>query len=263
MATNMIPQEMLPPPVQQAAAAGRLGAFMKAYKAGIVRTIIGALVFLIGGMLFLGGGLLAPDVPTTTRGILVVFALFFIGMAIYMIVSALQVANQQVYLFQQGLVVEKNNQVELFPWNQTAEVWQSVTRHYRNGVYTGTTYTYKLHRTDGYQVKLDNMTKNIAELGPVLVQGITRELVPRALNSIRAGQTLTFTPFSVNQQGIGRQSEFLPWQQVQEVEVKQGRVIVKMIGAPHKNWSAEVAKIPNCLVFTVVAEEMRRQAGGR
>src|SRR6266705_1304361 len=141
MATNMIPQDILPPLVQQAAASGRLGTFLKAYKASLVRTIIGALVFLAGGVLFLAGGLFPPDLSLTSRVVLVVFALLFIGMAIYMIASALQVANQQVYLFQQGMVIEKNNQVQLFPWNQTAEVWQSVTRHYRNGVYTGTTYT--------------------------------------------------------------------------------------------------------------------------
>jgi hypothetical protein len=48
MATNIVPAGMLPLPVQQVAATQRLGAFVKAYKASLVRTIVGTLVFLQG-----------------------------------------------------------------------------------------------------------------------------------------------------------------------------------------------------------------------
>lgn len=263
MATNMVSQESLPLQVQQAAAAHQLGAFLKAYSSSLGRTIIGAFVFLVGAAFFFAGGIFPPGESVMTRGILLVFALLFLGMAIYMISTVIQAAGQQIYLFQQGLVIDKRNQVQVFPWNQVAEVWQSITRNYRNGVYTGTTYIYTLRRVDGYQVKLGNLTKGIAELGPIIAQGITQELVPRALHSIRNGQTLTFAPFSVNLQGIGNGREFLPWSQVQAVEVKQGRVTVKKTGKSRGSWMAMVAKIPNFLVFTVVAEEIRRQAGGR
>jgi hypothetical protein len=33
---------------------------------------------------------------------------------------------------------------------------------------------YTLRRVDGYQVKLNNLTKDIAELGSAIAQGITR-----------------------------------------------------------------------------------------
>ena len=151
--------------------------------------------------------------------------------------------------------------MEAFPWNQVAEVWQSVTRNYRNGSYVGTTYMYTLRRMDGYQIKLGNLTKDIAELGPAIAQGVTRELVPRALHAIRTGQTLTFAPFSVNQQGIGNGRKFIPWLQVQAVDVSQGRVTVKKTGTARDWATAMVAKVPNFLVFKVVAEEMLRQAG--
>ena len=260
MTTNMVPPVMLPMPVQQVAAAQRLGAFMKAYKTTVVRTIIGSLVFLVGAALFCAGGIFPPDLTVTTRGVLLVFGLFFLGLALSLASSVIRVANQRIYLFEQGLIIDKGKQVQAFPWNQVAAVRQSITRNYRNGRYVGTTYIYTLRRVDGYQVKLNNLTKNIAELGPTLAQGITRELVPRALHSIKVGQTLTFDPFSINQQGIGNGREFLPWSQVQGVEVQQGRVIVKKAGTSRDSWTDKVAKIPNFLVFTVVADEMLRQA---
>jgi len=81
------------------------------------------------------------------------------------------------------------------------------------------------------------------------------------LYSLRTGQTLTFASFSVNQQGIGNGREFTPWSQVQAVDVSQGRVTVKKTGTSRGWATAMVAKIPNFLVFKVVAEEMLRQAG--
>jgi hypothetical protein len=117
-----------------------------------------------------------------------------------------------------------------------------------------------LRRGDGYQVKLTNTIKNIAELGPIVIQNVTRELVPRALYALQAGQTLVFTPFSVNQQGISNGREFIPWSQVQAIDIKQGRVMVKKSGM-FRNWGAAmVAKIPNCFVFITVSQEMIRQS---
>jgi uncharacterized protein DUF6585 len=261
MAVKVNPQGILPLPVQQVAAAQRLGAFMKIYEATLIKTVLGAITFMVAAVLFCAGGIFPPDLTEVTRVILLVFGLSFLGLAISMIYSVIQVANQQIYLFQQGMVIDKGKQVEAFPWNQAAEVWQSVTRNYRNGSYVGTTYAYTLRRRDGYQIKLDNLTKDIAELGPAIAQGVTRELVPRALHSIRTGQTLTFASLSVNQQGIGNGREFIPWSQVQAVDVSQGRVTVKKTGTSRDWATAMVAKIPNFLVFKVVAEEMLRQAG--
>jgi len=254
---------ILPQPVQQVAAAGRLGAFMKVYKTTFVKTVVGAITFVVAAALFCAGGIFPPDLEVVTRVILLVFGLFFLGLAISLTSSVIQVANRQIYLFQQGMVIDKGKQVQVLPWNQVAEVWQSITRNYQNGSYVGTTHVYTLRRVDGYQVKLDNLTKDIAELGLAIIQGITRKLVPRAFHAIRDGQTLTFAPFSVNQQGISNGREFLSWSQVQTVDVNQGRVMVKKAGTSRVWGTAKVAKIPNFLVFTIVAEEMIRQVGGR
>jgi len=231
MTTNTVPPGMLPLPVQQVSAAQQLGAFMKAYKTNLVRTIIGALVFLLTAALLCAGGIFPPDLTVTTRGVLLVFGLISLGLALSLASSVIREANLQVYLFQQGMVIDTGKQVQVFPWHQAAIVWQSITRNYRNGRYVGTTYLYTLRRVDGYQVKLNNLTKDIAELGPAIAQGI----------------------------GNGR--EFLPWSQVQAVEMKQGRVAVKKTGTSQDWGTDKVAKMPNFLVFTVLADEMLRQAG--
>jgi hypothetical protein len=261
--TNMIPQDVVPLAVQQAADAHQLGTFLKAHKASLTRTTLGATLFLVGAVLFLAGGIFATDSTTRIKLILLVFGVLFLGQAIFMAYTVTQAVNQQIYLFQQGIVIDKGGQVQPFPWNQTAEVWQSVIRRYRYGIYIGTISLYTLRRLDGYQVKLGNLTKGIAELGPVMTQGITRALVPRALDALQSGQTLTFAPFSINQQGIGNGREWIPWSQVQEIEVSQRWVTVKKVGTSRAWGTALVAKIPNFPVFMAVAEELRRRVGGR
>ena len=155
MATNIVPVGILPLPVQQVAATQRLGAFVKAYKASLVRTIVGALVFLAGAGLFCAGGILPPELTVTTRLVLLVFGLFFFGLALSLGYSVIQVANQRIYLFERGLVIDKGKQVQAFPWNQASTVWQSITRTYRNGRYVGTRCAYTLRLVDGYQLKLN------------------------------------------------------------------------------------------------------------
>jgi hypothetical protein len=259
---NITPQDIVPQPVQQTADAHQLGTFLKVYKASLLRTILGATVFLGAAVLFLAGGIFATDATTRVKIILLVLGVLFLGMAMYLAFTVAQAVNQQVYLFQQGIVIEKGGRLEPFPWNQTAEVWQSVIRRYRYGIYVGTTSVYTVRRLDGYQIKLGNLTKGIAELGPGVVQGITRALVPRAWYAIQCGQTLSFAPFSVNQQGIGNGREWLLWPQVQAVDVKQGRVSVKKVGTSRAWGTALVGKVPNFPVFLTVVEELRRQAGG-
>ena len=257
MATNMTPQSILSLPVQQVAATQQLGAFSKTYKTAIARTIIGSSIFLAMGIVFFIGVIAASSIFLT------VFALLFIALALYMFYTASQIFDQKIYLFQYGMIIEHKNQLQAFPWYQASEVLQSITRNYRNGIYVGTTYSYTLRRADGYQIKLNNLTKDVAELGQAVARGITQTLVPRALNSLNAGQTLTFAPFTINLQGISNKHEFIPWTQVQSIDVKKGYVQIRKIGISRIWSNVQVANIPNYLVLTVIAEEMRRQVTGR
>ena len=73
-----------------------------------------------------------------------------------------------------------------YNWSQIADISQSITLHSRNGQRMTPTHKYILRRIDGYQIKLDNTTKNIGELR----QFVAQEPVLRAMQAIRVGQTL-------------------------------------------------------------------------
>ncbi len=79
------------------------------------------------------------------------------------------------------------------------------------------------------------------------------------LQALQSGQTLTFAPFSISQQGMSNGREWLPWSQIQEITRKYGRVSVKMVGMSQV-WGPVL--IPNCRVFTTIAADLRQQAAG-
>jgi hypothetical protein len=258
MAKNLASPGALPMPAQQAADSRGLGAFRQAYQATLTRTVALIIIFLVGAAGFSAAAIFGTDLNAGSRALFLLFVLLFVVVSLCLIFQVIQAAHQQIYLFQQGLVIEQGKQRVVLPWGDL-QVWQSITRRSSYGIYVGTTYTYRLRRADGYHIELGNSTKGIAELGQAITSGVTQELVPRAFSAIRAGQTLTFGPFRLNPQGLGFKREVLPWSQVQAIGASRGIVTVKKAG--NRSWLALVSKIPNVMVLLVIAEDLRQQAG--
>jgi hypothetical protein len=253
----MVSQDTLPLPVQQAVNAQSLGAWINAYKTNIVMAFRGAVSSIfIGIVLFF----MAYTSSSGIRVILFGFSLLLCGNAIFRIYRSRLMIHHCVYLFQQGIVVYIGGEAQVFPWNQIAEIWKRTTGGDEN---SHGTITYVLHHVDGSQVKLDDSTKGISELGQAIAQGVKQEQLPGALHAIRAGQTLTFGPFSVNQEGISDTHKFNPWSQVSNIRA-DGRVLISITGKVlNVVGNVPIGKVPNLAVLLGISEEMIRQSSGR
>src|SRR5690348_6842445 len=110
MAVNMMPQDVLPMHIQQAATAQQLGPFTKVYKNSLIFAvgyIIGAIFCILLACFFITS--ITVDSTDTDGGSLIFFFildLFFWGMAGFMIYTVIKTAGRQIYLFQQGLIIE-------------------------------------------------------------------------------------------------------------------------------------------------------------
>lgn len=88
-------------------------------------------------------------------------------------------------------------------------------------------------------------------------------MVPRALQSIQNGQTVSFAQFNVSYQGLGNGREVLPWTQILSINMRNGELTIWKVGL-FKVWDrAKTSRIPNVLVFFAVANELKRQAEER
>ncbi|GHO81320.1 hypothetical protein KSD_90910 [Ktedonobacter sp. SOSP1-85] len=247
----------LSPAAQQAISTYQLGAYHSEFKVGLTRHYLtGLIAGLIITLLF---GFILINTGNDSSNVLLILFLLGLILLLYYVVDFLIHMSWRVYLCEQGFLLMKGSQADPFRWDQVQAMWQQVTKHYRNGIYTGTTHKYTIQRLDGHKIIFNDKFKQVEKLGDALSDAITTFMLPRALASYNAGQVLNFGPLSVSQQGVSNGKETLPWHEIKEFGVNRGIVSVRKEGKWF-NWSTiSVAKIPNFFVFMSLTRSILSQ----
>jgi hypothetical protein len=171
-----------------------------------------------------------------------------------------QKEGQQLLFFDQGLIcVGAGGRLSVRRWD-SCTVYQNTVRHYRNGGYTHTTYSYRLIGPDGDTLGLAGGFQNPAEWGQRIQQAVTEAQLPRAIGALRQGAPLTFGDITLTRDGVFAGKKSVPWPQVQEIRVKDGTVSVRVAGKWLSLTRTMVRDIPNFFLFYEVAERLRLAA---
>ncbi|HEX7733731.1 MAG TPA: DUF6585 family protein [Ktedonobacteraceae bacterium] len=252
----------LPQDVYQGAYAAQLGDQPRAeYHPALTRkNIILGVICLLIGLAFAGGGIAAGQSSDGSAGsmvILVLFGLAFIAGGIYTLLYGVIYKGWGVYVYERGFVFKKGSQAaQPFRWDQIEAAWHSVTRHYRNGIYTGTTHRYRVRRNDGYEVILNDRFNKVGELGDLVHNSVTSAKIPQVLAAYNAGQAITFGPLSVSTQGIWNGKSMLPWAEVKDISIQSGYIAVSKAGK-WLRWSSQpVSAVPNPFLFIALVRRV-------
>jgi hypothetical protein len=152
-------------------------------------------------------------------------------------------------LYEQGLAYHDRNGLKQVRWDQVDAVWQAITKHYRNGVYTGTTHLYTIQAQGGDRIVLDDKLTKVEELGSAIQQNVASALFPRYVNAITQGQRVTFGPLAIDREGIYSGNKSLTWNEIKAIKLDKGNISIKKEGGWF-NWaSASVPQIPNFYIF--------------
>jgi hypothetical protein len=161
-------------------------------------------------------------------------------------------------LYDNGFAFHDRQGLKQVKWEQVDAVWQAVTRHYRNGVYTGTTHVYTIRAQDGTRVVLDDKLDKVEDLGNAVQDGASRALYPRYVAALNGGQRITFGPLAIDRQGIYTANKSLMWNEIKAIKIERGNISVKKEGGWF-NWaSASVPQIPNFFVFYSLIKQMTK-----
>ncbi len=251
--------------VHQLGGAYGLGAPREEYGFKIMRTLMTGLLLLAFGFAAIAFIVITEQISFTTMDFSAVdtsgnfwlFTLIGLGLFAVGVWSLVRLAlnyDMRVIVYEQGVLRTNNGLTEVVRWEDVHSFLQSVTKHYTNGIYTGTTHRYTLSRSDGTVFKFDDTIRNVEALGNTLQREVTRVLLPRYIYAYNVGNTVTFGPLSISQQGISNGKEMLPWSQVKNLQVKRGVVCVQKEGKWF-NWSTVgVARIPNFYVFMALVD---------
>ena len=245
----------LPPDVFQGAEMAQLGSQpQREYHPTLtVKNIILGVVCLLFGLAFAGGGLAAGQSADGANSeiILILIGLALVAGGIYCLLYGVIYKGWGVYVYEHGFIFKKGSQAaQPFRWDQIEAAWYSVTRHYRNGIYTGTTHRYRVRRNDGYEITLNDRFTKVGELGDLVHNRITNVKMPQVLAAYNAGQTITFGPLGVSQQGIWNgKGDVLPWSEIKDISLQSGYVAVSKAGK-WLRWSSQpVSAVPNVFLF--------------
>jgi hypothetical protein len=154
-----------------------------------------------------------------------------------------------VALYEGGFAHQDRKGLKPVRWDDIDAVWQSVTRRYTNGVYTGTTYLYTVQLRDKTRIALDNKYPKIEDVGKAITVGATNTLFPRYATALRSGQRVTFGPLAMDANGLYSNNKSLQWSEIKAVKIQQGIISVKKEGGWF-NWaSVTVPQVPNFWIF--------------
>jgi hypothetical protein len=247
MVSQAPPAQTLTPEVQQQAAQYQLGQLYAIYKPSITNpfAIIGIALGVIVADIILSALIYAA-------GYIVYYTLAIPIIAVVLAIAGLSNSNLRIYHFEQGLIRAKGNQMELVRWEHVRAVFVKITRSRY-----GTRHLYTIERNDGAHIKLTNAVKGIAVLGQNVQQSVLNALWPSAVASYQTGNPLNFGPLNVSMQGIVKGNAVLPWNQVQDINMKRGYLNVKSVGKT-LNWSHTlISHVPNAIIFMRLCDYAR------
>jgi hypothetical protein len=202
------------------------------------------------------GGILALSEDTSLALCVGAFGLAVLAGGLFMGGRAFIERDHRVNVFQHGIIETKGGVEKIVRWDDITAIWQAVTIHKRYGMTVNTTHLYTLQMTGGGQIKFNDSIKNVEQLGNTMQQEVSNRLLPRALETLKSGGTVSFGKLSVSPQGLSNGKETIPWNEIKKVAINRGIITVRKEGKLF-NWSnVTVAQTPNVFVFVSLVDRI-------
>ncbi len=229
------------------------------YKPGtrsqLLGTIFGVLLTVGGGIAGLYG-LLHPKMANDDRmGMTVIGGICFL-VGLIAIEAMVRLIGLRVTVDANGLTHIQNGRTTSMRWDDISTVWQSITKRYTNGIYTGTTYLYTVQANDGKKLKLTNSLNRVEKLGNTIQNEVSKRHFPRALETYNSGGTVSFGNLTLNRMGLTRGSDTLAWSEIQGVQMQKGYMEIKKQGKWLRWAKIPVSSIPNLFVFLTLMDRI-------
>lgn len=247
---------MTPPPPQESpfAAVIGLGALKQEFKRGSKWFDIGCgVVLLLGGLLLCPVMLFfkATDPSLEWSSFFIITGLIVaVGLGgAWWLFDTWRNWKLAAALYDKGFALQNQQGVHTIPWTDVKYVWQAITKHYRNGIYTGTTHIYTIVTNTDQKFVLNDQLKKVEELGSAIQQNVSEVLWPQYVQALQNNQRLTFGPLALDAKGLYSGNKALTWEEIKAIKIHQGTISVKK----EKGWfswaTVTVPQIPNFLIF--------------
>ena len=162
-----------------------------------------------------------------------------------------------VVVYERGFAYRDRTGLQTWRWDDILTMTSAITRHYHNGIYTGTTHIYTLLNRQNQKLKLVDSIGKVEDLAKTIDTNIFPLLYPRAVDQYNAGEMLAFGPLAISKQGITIGEKTYPWGAVKEVSIHHGILkVTKKEGGWFSGARAAASVIPNLRVLLAIIQQV-------
>ena len=165
--------------------------------------------------------------------------------------------NKAVVLYEYGLAYLDRKGLQVWRWEDVGSMKSAITRHYTNGIYTGTTHIYTIANRQNQRLDLSDSFTKVEELAKVIDESIYSFLYEQAAEQYNSGQAIVYGPVAISKTGITIGRKTYPWMDVKEVSIQRGILKVsRKEGGWFSGASASAAAIPNLRVLLSIIHQV-------
>lgn len=178
----------------------------------------------------------------------------YLGAAVRILVREILPAyGRALYLFEHGLILATRQSLTAFPWDAVEQVRVSGARA---GTSDEVSWRFTMVREDGAEAEGGCEYAGVQDVVELASAAVTERVLPKYIDRIEAGDEVRVGPFTVGQDGIAKDGERLPWQDIAGVEISNGMVLVNRTDRTSE-MSAIAAEVPNVVAFRELAHHLR------
>lgn len=225
-----------------------------------------AIVFLLGAVIVFGFGAIdtftrwqkygSAIIWKTISGPLLITAVLFI-LGVLLAWLAFTNSKKQVVIYDQGFSYQNHRGITTCRWEEVDNLLAAVTRHYTNGIYTGTTHVYTIQKGDGKKIVINDTITNVEIIATQIKQGIYPVLYQKNAQAYNSGKHLVFGPITLSKvEGVIIGKKQFPWDQIAQVRINKGSLnFAKKGGGWFSGATAPVSAIPNLEVLLSIIDQ--------
>lgn len=176
---------------------------------------------------------------------LVILTFFIIFSGIFIVVFIVN-RNKQLLIYENGFIYISNDHL-IAKYEDVKEIFQEITTLYVNGIPTPTSYQYKIYIKNKIKpLYLTNIFAGIKQAGDYIQNKILQQQLPIVIDAYSRGEDVKFGSLTVNKNSIIVEKQTLNWEQIKNIRVVEGHVLLQK---ERGDLLLNIAAIPNIYVF--------------